>query len=769
MSKVLTTFCAALLFLGTSIAQNAILSGKATDAETGEALIAATISADSYGTVTNFDGSYEFELPAGTYTVILRYVGYQEASTDVTLKAGESRILDFSVKEEATVLETATVTSGKFQKPLSEVTVSLEVLKPDLIQSTSKTTVDQALEKIPGVTIIDGQANIRGGSGYSQGAGSRVLLLVDDVPILQADAGFPNWDDVPVENIAQAEIVKGAASALYGSSALNGIVNIRTAYPKATPETEAAVFYTHYFAPEDERLKWWGDTSEVTPRTMVASLAHRRKIGKLDLVLGGYYMNEESFNRDTYKKFGRFNFSTRYRVTDRLSIGLNGNFNAGKTGGFFYWMSDTMAYIGVPSTVTKRERVRYNIDPSITYNDKGNNRHRILSRFYNVDNDNDSNQSNHSDLYYVEYQFQRQMKDIGLVLTSGLVASGTSIDAELYGDTTFTSRNLAAYLQLDKKFFDKLNVSAGFRYEDNLLKNPGFEYMAGNDVEIVEPSDEQESKPVFRLGLNYKLAKATFLRGSWGQGYRFPTVAEKYIVTSAGFFDVLPNPTLNSETGWSAEIGIKQGFVISSFQGFLDASVFTSRYFDMMEFNLVSSGFRSVNIGDAEISGFEITTAGKGEIGNIPVTLLAGYTYVNPTFVEFDTTKVIAGMDASQGQINSINSSSDDNILKYRSRHLFKLDAEANYKGAFLGTEFFYNSQLEAIDAAFLLIINGLQRFREEHDKGFKVWNVRAGYRFSEHFKVSFLLNNVFNEEYAARPGLMNPPRNLTARMDFKF
>ena len=189
----------------------------------------------------------------------------------------------------------------------------------------------------------------------------------------------------------------------------------------------------------------------------------------------------------------------------------------------------------------------------------------------------------------------------------------------------------------------------------------------------------------------------------------------------------------------------------------------------MMEFNLVSSGFRSVNIGDAEISGFEITTAGKGEIGNIPVTLLAGYTYVNPTFVEFDTTKVIAGMDASQGQINSINSSSDDNILKYRSRHLFKLDAEANYKGAFLGTEFFYNSQLEAVDAAFLLIINGLQRFREEHDKGFKVWNVRAGYRFSEHFKVSFLLNNVFNEEYAARPGLMNPPRNLTARMDFKF
>jgi len=70
----------------------------------------------------------------------------------------------------------------------------------------------------------------QGGSGYSYGAGSRVLVLVDDLPLLSPDAGDVKWDYLPVENISQVEIIKGASSVLYGSSALNGIINVRTAY-----------------------------------------------------------------------------------------------------------------------------------------------------------------------------------------------------------------------------------------------------------------------------------------------------------------------------------------------------------------------------------------------------------------------------------------------------------------------------------------------------------------------------------------------------------
>jgi outer membrane receptor protein involved in Fe transport len=208
------------------------------------------------------------------------------------------------------VLNTVTVTSGKYEKPIGEVTVSLEVLQPSLIESTNKVTLDQAIEKIPGVQVIDGQANIRGGSGYSFGAGSRVLLLQDDIPILQQDVGFPNWFDVPIENVSQIEVVKGAASALYGSAALNGIINFRTAFAKEKPETKASIFYTHFMNPPEESLKWWDGSA---PYAGGLSLTHKQKFDKLDLVAGGAYQNQQAHLRGSYRKFGRFNVNTRYR------------------------------------------------------------------------------------------------------------------------------------------------------------------------------------------------------------------------------------------------------------------------------------------------------------------------------------------------------------------------------------------------------------------------------------------------------------------------
>lgn len=760
----------ALLFIISMLqAQKATLTGKVTDLDNGEPLIAATVLAGTKGAVTDFDGSYTISIDPGTYKVEISYLGYQVFTQSITLEAGESITLDAAMKLETNVLQTATVTSGKYQKPLSEVTVSLDVLQPTLIENTSKLTIDKALDKVPGVNVIDGQANIRGGSGYSYGAGSRVLLMVDDIPILQPDAGFPNWDDVPVENIEQVEVVKGAASSLYGSSALNGIINIRTAVPKSEPVTKVAAFYTHFMDPADERKKWW----DSAPYTVGGSISHRQKFKKLDLVVGGYYLKEESFLQETYKEIGRVNFTTNYRITDRLAVGVNVNFNAGKTGSFFYWLVDTLGYQGNPTTLSNRERIRYNVDPHVTYFDKSGNRHRFLGRFYNVDNDNDSNQSNSSDIFYGEYQFQRRFVDADLVLTTGVVGQYSSVIAELYGDTTFSARNLAAYLQLEKKFFDRLNISAGFRYENNLLENPGFSSMG---IEV-QPQDEEESRPVFRIGANYQALDYTYIRASWGQGYRYPTIAEKYIVTDAGGFFVIPSTALGSETGWTAEIGIKQGFKLASFEGFLDISAFTMRFSDMIEFNPTrASGFalpvfQAQNVGDTEIKGFEVSVAGRGNLfGNWKTSLLTGYTYVDPRYLEFEMTPIPAGENGTVGQRNHNNSSlKTESTLKYRPRHTFKLDLELQNGPFAAGLETFHASHVEAIDALFQIIIPGLVRQRTQDDDGYWVHNLRASYQITEGLKFSLLLNNVFNEEYTLRPGLFEAPRNLTARMDYKF
>ena len=86
------------------------------------------------------------------------------------------------------------------------------------------------MNQSPSVHIVDGQANIRSGSGWSYGAGSRVMVMVDGMPLMNGDQGGVEWQLVPMENISQIEVIKGASSVLFGSSALNGTINIRTAY-----------------------------------------------------------------------------------------------------------------------------------------------------------------------------------------------------------------------------------------------------------------------------------------------------------------------------------------------------------------------------------------------------------------------------------------------------------------------------------------------------------------------------------------------------------
>ena len=104
---------------------------------------------------------------------------------------------------------------------------------------------------------MDGQASVRGGSGFSYGAGSRVLALIDGLPVLSADAGNIRWQFLPLENLSQIEVIKGASSVLYGSSALNGIINFRTADATNIPETRFFVEAGVFDKPGNKNWIWW--------------------------------------------------------------------------------------------------------------------------------------------------------------------------------------------------------------------------------------------------------------------------------------------------------------------------------------------------------------------------------------------------------------------------------------------------------------------------------------------------------------------------------
>ena len=742
----------------TIVAQKATVKGKVTD-NGEEPIVGVTIAVKdaAMGTVTDLDGNYSLELDAGSHTLEFFYIGYQSIVRAITLTEGEVLILNVDLSEKPILLNTATVTSGKFDKPLGEVTVSLEILQPELIANSNATTLDIGLEKVPGVSIIDGQPNIRSGSGYSYGAGSRVLLLVNDVPALQADAGFPNWNDISMENIEQIEVVKGAASALYGSAAMNGIINIRTAYAKEKPVTKVSTFGTQYLSPKDKRKQWWGDTLRYDAGI---SVAHRQKFGKLDAVFGASFLKENGPARAVYLDYYRFNTSLRYRLTDRLSFGVHANLTTGESGNMFFWANDsTGAYLPSDGSSFSSEITRYFVDPFLTYFDKNDNRHKLMGRYYAVNNNNSDGNAVFSDLMYGEYQFQRQF-DNNLVLTAGLVGMYSASEGPLYGDTAYTSSNTALYVQADKKFFDKLNISFGARYERNTISNPTLITQTGDTILT---ASERESKPVFRLGANYQVGEFTYIRASVGQGYRFPTVAEKFISTriGAGQFSIpiLQNPNLSSETGWSAEVGIKQGIKISEWNGFVDVAAFLMEYNDMMEFSFVNAqviGFQSQNVGNTRISGIETSIAGQGEIGKVKVNILAGYTYSNPVYQDFSPADTLA-------------SSVNYNVLKYRFRHTGKFDLEGNYKGFSVGVAMLYNSYMEAIDRVFNSVIPSVERYRAANQQGTLVTNLRVSYQITDVFKASLIGNNIFNNEIMLRPGLLEAPRNISIRLDATF
>ena len=238
--------------------QVVMLKGQLLDASTKEAVVGATVQVDESGSVSDLEGRFNLQINKSDSTeIVIKYVGYETVRLRLAIEGDTMILPTFFLDAAPKLIDEVTVTAGKFEKPLGESTVSIEILKPALLEQTNTTSIDDVLDKVPGVAIIDGQANIRGGSGFSYGAGSRVVLLLDDIPALQADAGFPTWDDFPVENIAQMEIVKGASSSLYGSSALNGVINVRTGYATDEPSTKISVFATSFLSPRDKVKKWW--------------------------------------------------------------------------------------------------------------------------------------------------------------------------------------------------------------------------------------------------------------------------------------------------------------------------------------------------------------------------------------------------------------------------------------------------------------------------------------------------------------------------------
>ncbi len=226
-------------------AETGKIKGIVKDEQSGEALPGVTITVDGTDIVTFTDekGSFEIDISEGTYTVIAEFLGYSPSKAENVVASSEKdNIVNFSLKEFAAIEgEEVIVTGDRMNIPISRATASVEVVNSKKFEVTAGAdNAGDILKNTPGVQMesVGGPGTrkiikIRGQG--SQVNSNRVLLLIDGIPAQSPRVGTGELSDFPVEMIERIEVMKGAASAIYGGSAQAGVINIITKKGRKKP------------------------------------------------------------------------------------------------------------------------------------------------------------------------------------------------------------------------------------------------------------------------------------------------------------------------------------------------------------------------------------------------------------------------------------------------------------------------------------------------------------------------------------------------------
>lgn len=896
------------------------VTGVVTDFQTREPLIGVTVydaNDPSHGTVTDFDGNYTISVDTRKPTMLtFSYVGYDSENRSVN---STTKVINVPLLTHNEILDDVVVTAGRFEQRQTDVTVSMEVLKPQALRSQAPTDLSSTLQTLPGVEIIDKQPSIRGGGGWTYSVGSRCQVLMDGMTILNPKTGEINWNNIPLENVAQVEVIKGASSVLYGSSALNGVINVRTQRPGLEPETKVSGYVGIY-----DNYKDYAYTGARLPLYYGAEASHSRRVGNFDVSMAISGFKDEGYRKQSFNDRVRLggNLTYHHPVDEGkyMTVGANMNYVANQFGDFFIWRSPKDPIHPSPLTNMGRKEHNFNIDPFFNYDDTERGiSHKLRTRFYltsdnltvpselkstadiakwaitsfdmdklkgyydqiqgyinndgmemtdallltfqdvilpimdedwmtaineginlvqnglgytgtiaelqdvaaygmNLLADNTPTRPELTYNGYIDYQFAKQW-DNGVRLTTGINWNHITNTANVTG--THHTDNLAAYLQYDHRIADKLSLSAGMRLEYYRMDN---QYKEAN---IQLGSWLCPVRPVFRAGLNWEIYKAGFLRASFGQGYRNPSVTEKFARKDIGGVGVYPNHDIKPESGFNAEIGYKQLYKFGPITGTLDVAAFYTEYRDMIEyqfglfrnsdFSMVNSmtdvldeaekmindfketksfknagigiGAQFVNVSHARIYGAEVSTAGKVDIQkDMGLRYSIGYTFTEPE--DLDNASRIEKEKTYTDPLQMKNKSNDTKYLKYRNRHSFKTTIDYNYKWLSLGVNMMYRSKMLAVD---YLMVDEREKAQEDlmdyarkfifgyedgvslhdywmaHNTGVFTMDLRASVRFKEHVEFQFLVNNLLNTEYSFRPMALAPPRSFVCRVNLTF
>ena len=211
------------------------LFGHVIDSKTHQHIPYATVVLEgtTFGTTTDSSGHYIFKnLPAGDYTVEVSMVGYATARQEICLHNKGMEELDFEIREEILAVEQVVISANRSETLKREAPSLVSVLDDELFDRVSTASLGGALSYQPGVRVEATcqncgfpQVRINGLDGrYSQ-------ILVDSHPLFSALTGVYGLEQIPSNMIERVEVLRGGSSALYGSSAIGGTINVITKEP----------------------------------------------------------------------------------------------------------------------------------------------------------------------------------------------------------------------------------------------------------------------------------------------------------------------------------------------------------------------------------------------------------------------------------------------------------------------------------------------------------------------------------------------------------
>jgi outer membrane receptor for ferrienterochelin and colicins len=720
-------------------AQTGVVYGTVRDS-TGAPLEYVRIAVAGTGryAVTDAAGRYRLAgVAAGPITLRAGRVGLAARLDSVTVAPGDSARADFVMAAGPVMQEPVVVSASKRSQLLDQAVTSVAIVSDSELSRRAVGTVDEAVNKAPGVLFLNGQVNIRGSSGFVEGIGSRVLLLVDGVPANQGDRGGIDWDMVPLDDVDRVEVVKGAGSSLYGSAALGGVVNLITHDIPVGWHGRVRATGGSYANPPQDIWRFRDYTGGFGGLDATASYGTELLRGSL--TFGGRHSDGyvERDRSDQWETAGKA--AWRPRPDTRVTASGSWTSHQYEVGSPWCDVADPCDHRGLAfQPFMTADTAAY------TRSDKG----YLAATFERTASERLSWQARGSWLRTHFTDFRQSGNDFGVanrfgaelrgevhtaagaVATVGAEASYSDVTSNIFtGTTTATSDTVRSHDQSQFAAYGEGEQQAG---PVRLTAGARMDFMArdgGALSGVVSP----------RVGAVLPTRAGTW-RASVGRGFRAPSLAELFVSTQAFGYRVIPNPDLDPETAWSLELG---DAATLGARARLDAALFWTEARRLIEPTFIlyydTAGHDTIpviqfqNVARARLRGLDLSFAAT------PVPNLA----TSIAYTLLDARDLVT-----------------DSVLAFRPRHLLTVSADYAWRSLALGGDFRYVSRIARIELA--------GPYSNDPRVAAAVLDLRASWERGP-VSLRLLVGNALNYIYTLTPGTLEPVRTVSVVFAWKY